>query len=266
MERVIRRSDCSFPQRMRNAHKGQSGRVLIVGGSEEFVGALVLAGIAAFKAGVDLVEVAAPVKVAWAVNACSPSLITHKLRCRAFSPRQVRPVLRLAARADVVLLGNGLGRTRERLLFVKELLSRLEKPVVVDADALHATHLGMVRSKQWVMTPHQKEFEALLSMSGVDEAGVKKFLSDERVILLKGAVDRIMTGKDVFLNKTGVPEMAVGGTGDVLAGLCAGFLAQGLSAVQAAVNAAWLNGKAGERAKKKYGCFTPEELLGELSW
>lgn len=254
----------ALPQRRKSAHKGDAGKLLVVGGCEEFVGAPALAAKAAFRAGVDWVEVAAPSKVSWAINALDPTLITHKLRCEAFSPQQVPRVLALARRVDAVLLGNGLGRSPARLAFVRSLLAKLDKPVVIDADALHATDLRKVVSKRVVCTPHAREFSALLAASGSDEKGLRILLSAERVVLLKGPVDRIFAGRQTSLHRGGVPEMAVAGTGDVLAGFCAGLVAQGLSAQRAACLAAFHVGRAGERAKRVFGNFTASELIDQL--
>lgn len=258
VQRVITKKDCRFPMRKKGAHKGQHGRLLIVGGSERFVGAPILAAKAAFRAGVDIVEVAAPAKVAWAVNCNDASIITHKLRCTAFSKRQVAAVLVLARKADAVLVGNGLGRNPQQKSFVYELLKKLDKPVVIDADALHATFLSKVRSRSVICTPHAKEYEALMR----NNQGVR--LKEGQVILRKGPTDRIITSTKTLLNRTGCPEMAVAGTGDVLAGLAAGYLAQHLSPLQAASSAAYRNGKAGGKARRNHGNFTAEELIGCL--
>ena len=261
----VTRKDITVPERSADAHKGEHGRLLIVGGSEEFAGAPVLAGLAAFRAGVDLVEVAAPQKVAWAANAKEPSIITHKLRCTAFSKNQVRLVLELSRKADAVLVGNGLGLTRQRLAFVKEFLSKLEKPVVVDADALYAADLRTMKSHNVVFTPHAGEFAALCEASGVDAESLQSSLDEGRVVLLKRPVDHILTNEETWQNATGTPRMAVAGTGDVLAGFCAGLLAQGLTPEKAAVTAAFLVGKAGEEASEDIGNFTAEEMLDYLN-
>lgn len=264
--KTISKSDCRFPKRDEDAHKGQSGRLLLVGGSIEFVGAPILAAMAAFRSGVDIVYVAAPSKVAFAINQSLPSIITHKLRCSAFSPRMVGRVLALAKDVDAVLLGNGLGRGRGELAFVRELVGKLDKPLVVDADALHAININCVRSDRYVLTPHAGEFAALLESSGCVEDDIPNLLNHKGVVLRKGKVDRIMSGERELRNETGVPQMAVAGTGDVLAGLVGGFLAQGLSSEQAAINAAFVNGKAGEEAAEAFGNFTAEELINFLRW
>jgi NAD(P)H-hydrate epimerase len=137
---------------------------------------------------------------------------------------------------------------------VQELLKKLDKPLVIDADALHATFLDKVKSKIVICTPHKKEYEVLMKNN-------KNKIPKHVVILKKGAVDEIITEKKVYYNKTGVPEMAVAGTGDILAGMCASFLAQKLAPEKAACSAAFFNGFVGQRAQKDFGNFTANEIL-----
>jgi NAD(P)H-hydrate epimerase len=144
---------------------------------------------------------------------------------------------------------------------VQELLRRIEKPLVIDADALHATNLKVLKTNQYVCTPHKKEFEILLKVSHCKEADFKKLLSEKKVILKKGPVDEIFAGKVILQNKTGCPQMAVAGTGDILAGFVAGLLAQKVSPLQSSITAAYLVGKAGEKVKKKYTNFSASKLL-----
>lgn len=253
---LVSKKNCKFPKRKLTSHKGDSGRVLIIGGSEEFVGAPILAAIAAFKAGVDLVEVVAPQKVAWAINTYNPNIITHKLKCKEFSSAQIPAIMKFVNKADAVLIGNGIGRSKQKLSFMRTLLEKIKKPLVIDADALHAVNIEKLKTN-FICTPHHREYEVMRANCKYPE----KYLSEEKIILLKGNKDKILTGKKIYINETGVPEMTVGGTGDILAGLCVGFLAQKLSPLQAAINSAWLCGKTGEKAKKKYGNFTATELL-----
>ena len=254
----ITKKDCKFPKREQKAHKGQSGKLLIIGGTELFVGAPILAAMAAFRSGVDIVEIAAPKKVAYTINSYNASIITHKLNGKSFSKKHTQTILTIAKNVDAVLIGNGLGRNPQQKSFVYDLLKQLDKPLVIDADALHATFLDKIKSKNVILTPHQKEFE-------VFEKNNNNFkLKVNQVIIKKGNIDNIITKNKILKNKTGVPEMAVAGTGDVLAGLAAGFLAQHIEPKQAAINATYLNGKAGELAKKNFGNFTAEELLNFL--
>src|SRR3989344_3862748 len=106
-------------KRKPNSHKGDNGEVLVVGGSEDYVGAVALAGLAAFRAGVDWVTIAAPEKVARAISCLSANLITKKLKGSFFSSKHLKEVLKLSEKHDVVLIGNGIGLRKETVGFVK---------------------------------------------------------------------------------------------------------------------------------------------------
>ncbi|MBI2135858.1 NAD(P)H-hydrate dehydratase [Candidatus Woesearchaeota archaeon] len=220
-----------------NAKKGDAGRVLIIGGSKDYIGAVALAGLAAFRSGVDSVVIAAPEKAAYAINALSADLVTKKISGEYFAEKHVKEVIKLADNADVVLIGNGLGRNKKTEKFVRKLVSVLEKnkkPYVLDADAIKAVSLN--ECKNAILTPHAKELEIFLSNSKLNIINkikdidtkikeIQKHLTNN-IILLKGRIDYIFLKDRVKLNKTGNPGMAKAGTGDVLAGLVAGFLAQ----------------------------------------
>ncbi len=263
--KYITRKECEFPRRRKETHKGESGKLLIIGGSEEYVGAVILAGLAAYKSGVDIVTIAAPKKAAWAINAYEPSIITKKLNCKKISKKQIRTIKELIKKHDAILIGNGLGRGRQQEKFTKELLRTNKKPIVIDADAIHYTIIKEIKAKKWIITPHKKEYEVLKEKNNMSEEEIIKKCNDNKNIIIKGRHDRIISD-EIMINKTGVPEMAVGGTGDVLAGLTAGFLAQGIKPKQASINAAWLCGKAGEKAKKELGNFTATEMIKYLKW
>ena len=174
---IISKTNIIMPKRAKNSHKGEHGKLLIIGGSELFVGAPALAAKAAFRAGVDIVNVIAPAKVAWALNHFDPSIITIKLNCKSFSRKQIPAVLKAAKNVDAVLLGNGLGRNPVQKAFVRELLLKINKPIVIDADALHATNLRTIKSSKVICTPHHKEFKELLKIVHCDKREIKKILT-----------------------------------------------------------------------------------------
>lgn len=261
--------------RAKDSHKGDNGKVLVVAGSEDYAGAAALAGLganAALRAGVDLVEVAAPEKVAYAVNIISPDLISRKMSGKFFAQRHLNKVLALSKGFDVVLLGPGIGKRKETSEFIRRFLAKVGKPVILDADAL-----GAVKRRKFsgdvLVTPHAEEFKGLF---GVDLEGKKledtvgevkgAAASFNCTILLKGAVDVISDGSQVKVNKTGNEGMTVGGTGDVLAGLCAGLVSVGkVSLYNAACAGAFANGKAGDMLKRDVGFgFTASDLVGKL--
>jgi len=243
----------------KGSRKGDNGRVLIIGGSKDYAGALALAGIAALRSGCDWVTVAAPEKSAWAVNCLSADLVTKKFSGEYFSSKHVKAVVKLAENFDVVLIGNGIGLKSKG--FVKSVIKKLSKiKLVIDADALKVVRLQDL--KNCVLTPHKKEFEILLKNSGVKE--LKKVLGNN-VVLLKGPVDKIISRTKTKLNKTGNEGMSKAGTGDVLAGLTAGFISQGYSLFDSAYYAAYFNGKTGDMLKKKKGySFLASDLAEDV--
>ncbi|MFQ5475079.1 MAG: NAD(P)H-hydrate dehydratase [Candidatus Nanoarchaeia archaeon] len=144
--------------RKQTSHKTENGVVLIVGGSEEFVGAPALAGLAALRAGADLSIIAAPEKTSWAISSMSPDLITIKCKGSHLTQKNMKQVMDAAEKADVILLGNGL--SKKSLSFAKSLVKKIkDKQKVVDADALKAVSFEDLENS--IITPHMKELEWL---------------------------------------------------------------------------------------------------------
>jgi len=142
-----------------NSHKGENGSVLVVGGSIDYVGAPALAALAALRSGVDLVTVAAPEKVALTINQRSYDLITKKLPGDFLSPKHFNEISKLAGKADVILIGNGMGLKNESKVLVNKIL-KLKNPKVIDADALKLANSELIEDS--ILTPHKKELEILL--------------------------------------------------------------------------------------------------------
>jgi hydroxyethylthiazole kinase-like uncharacterized protein yjeF len=251
--------------RPKNSHKGDFGRVLIIGGSVDYVGASYLAAMAALavlRSGSDVATVAAPENVAWAINCLSPDIITKKVKGNYFVKNHTAEMLKFSEKFDVVLIGNGLGVRPETKQFVINFIKKIKKPLVIDADAIKAIRIQDAQNA--IITPHKKEFEILLKNSRLTEKTFQKSLGTN-ILLLKGAEDRIISKTRFGTNKTGNPGMTVGGTGDILAGLCAGFVAQKYSLFDAAFRAAYINGKAGDSLFKKMGYgFLASDLLDTI--
>lgn len=253
-------------KRKKNFHKGDSGYVLVVGGSEDYVGAVALVGLAALRSGCDLVAISAPSKVSWAVNCLSADLVTHKLRGDFLKPDHVSGVLNFSKKFDVVVLGNGAGVKKQTKLFFKKFVLRAkEKLKVIDADAIKTLKLNEVHNA--IITPHSKELEILLRNSKVK--GVKEIQKHlgSNVLLIKGATDKIISKNKIKKITGGNPGMAKAGTGDVLAGLCAGFLAQGNGLFESAVAASRLNKQIGDLLlkKKKGYVFLASDMVDEIN-
>jgi len=253
-------------------HKGDFGRLLVVGGSEVFSGAPALVALAALRTGVDLAYVAAPHKTAYAISSMSPNLITEKLEGDHLNPSNVSVVRRYLETTTAVVMGPGLGLHKETAEAVKEIFEVVEEariPLLLDADGLKAfAEFKRKTSLPLVLTPHAGEYRILTGKDPPKNlekkvAEVQKSAKElNATILLKGNVDVISDGKRVKLNFTGNPGMTVGGTGDTLSGIVGAFLAQGADPFEAAVAGAFINGAAGDfvRAEKGFH-MVPTDII-----
>ena len=260
--------------RPQKSHKGDFGRLLVIGGSETFSGAPALVALAALRAGVDLAYVAAPVKIAQSVSSMSPNLITIKLDGEHLNPGNLSALKTYIETVDAVVLGPGLGLHVETREFVKDVVDAVEKagkPLLLDADGLKAfARFKRPLSVPLGLTPHAGEY-ALLTSKKLSENLGERVLEVQgtaaelaAVILLKGPVDIISDGKRFKLNFTGNPGMTVGGTGDVLSGIVGAFLAQQINPFEAAVAGAFVNGAAGDFVLDEKGCHMVSTDL--LEW
>jgi len=250
------------PRRL-ESHKGEFGRLLIVGGSETYSGAPTLAALAALRTGVDLVYIAAPRDTAYAISSISPDLITLKLEGDHLNKENLPLVRRFLEKATAVVIGPGLGLHKETQEAVNDLIKDVEDrkiPMLLDADGLKAFAESKRRlSTPTVFTPHVGEYRILTGKSlpeNLNERAetVQKTAQDLDVtLLLKAHVDIISDGYRTKLNFTGNPGMTVGGTGDVLSGIVGAFLAQGVEPFEAAVAGAFINGAAGDFVKEEKG-------------
>ena len=232
-------------KRSSESHKGDSGRILVIGGGP-YTGAPALTALAALRAGADIVTVAAPARAAKTISCFSPNLIVRELSEDHLSANDLQPLQDLIAAHDVVVMGMGLGRHPDTRDAIASIIPLAEK-VVIDADALLP---GL--PLKGLITPHAGEFQRISGISLIDldykeRTELVRGYARERgvTILLKGKVDLITDGEIVRANTTGNPGMTVGGTGDVLAGIVAAFYAR-TSALRAASAAAFVNGRAGD--------------------
>ncbi|MBI2160333.1 MAG: NAD(P)H-hydrate dehydratase [Candidatus Rokubacteria bacterium] len=256
-----------FPPRPRDAHKGSYGHLLIVAGSLGKTGAAALAARAAMRSGAGLVTVATPASqqpvvaglVLEAMTEALPETPAHTLALKA---REV--VAELALRRDAVALGPGIGLDEETQTVARGLVQEVPKPMAVDADALSALvgHLDILRDAPAArcLTPHPGEMARMLGAAAGDVqrdrvGAVRDFATRYRVhVVLKGAWSALgdPDGR-VFVNPTGNPGMASGGTGDVLTGMLGAFLARGLTPAAALQSAVFLHGLAGDIATEGAG-------------
>lgn len=258
-----------LPRRAAVSHKGDYGRLLIAAGSRGMTGAAVLAARAALRAGAGLVTAACPEGERALVARSVPEAMTYGAAQKGagFAQKAAAQLRKLAAakKMDVALIGPGLSMDGETPRFVCDFLEGLEVPVVIDADALNAiAKRGRFprTGGPVIILPHPGEASRLLGGPVKDRLKAVKSLAARcrGVAVLKGAATLVSDGKTVLENMTGGPELAKGGSGDVLAGLCAGLyaqagLARGFSlktALETAALAAHLHGLCGELAAKKF--------------
>ncbi len=232
-------------------------RVLVVGGSEEYSGAVFLAGMAALRSGAESVIVMAPDKVAWAINALSPDLMTRKLRGKYLSLSHKAEILRQLNTADVLVLGNG-ATTRPDTAALMRALCEWPGKKVIDADALKVLRGSKISNA--ILTPNSGEWKLLKKNCDINK------LLEKNVIIKKGMPTEILSARKKFRQKNTNRGLEKAGTGDVLAGLCAGYLAQGLSLWPAARKACETgNTIAGLLTTKKKGYyFLASDILQEL--
>ena len=268
-------------ERKKTSHKGENGYALVIGGSEEYVGAVTLAGLAAMRAGCDSVTVAAPEKVAWAIHRYTPDLITHKIKGSAFSIKNAKEMVKLADRYDAVLIGNGITRKADK--FSQYFIKKCQKPKVIDADSLKS--LSFKDFSNAILTPHETELEMMLVNSNKElwlpklkvsnakekaeilQGNLRYFLQNNNVLLVKGATDIIISKNKIAYNRTGNQGMTKAGTGDVLAGLVVGFLAKSKDMFKSAVAASFVNGMVGDNLlkRKKGYTFLASDILEDLA-
>jgi len=246
IEKLVGPGDVKLLKRRRtDSHKGDNGRVLVIGGSEVYHGAPIYAGLAASYL-VDLVFLACPRSVAGIVKGATPDFIVHPLSFDHLVSEDIPTILELASSCDTVLIGPGLGTCKETHEACMSLIPQLKKTKIIDADGLKALrdHLDLL-TDEMVLTPHRGEFTMLFGEQSVEEAASQYTCT----IVQKGVCDIISNNVKTKYNYTGNAGMTTGGTGDVLAGLITGFAAAN-DLFQASCAAAFVNGLAGDH------CFT----------
>jgi len=254
----------AIPARREDSHKGENGKVLIVGGSRDLVGAPALAAMASLSVGVDLVRVICPERVAFTINSLSPDVISLKLNGEFLSLEHVENILEEAERNDVTLIGPGIGRRKETVRALEELLSHDLGRLVIDADALRVLGSLELGSEEVIITPHRGELSSILGREVSNPLLDAREISNKMgvVVLLKGREDLIVQGERYKRNVSGNPGMTVGGTGDVLAGVTAGILSRGRDPFLVACASAFLVGLVGDTMLERRGYFfSASELI-----
>ena len=260
-------------KRKKDVHKYDFGSLLIIGGSNIYSGSPAFNALAALRSGVDLVEICAPERSANIIASFSPDLITYPLKGNFLKRGHLKQIYKILKNKTGFVIGGGLGREKETFKAVQKFLSETKLPGVIDADAIYAVaeKKDIIKRRKFVITPHSFEFY-ILSDEPVSEdleerkKQVKKVAKElKTIILLKGNIDIISDGEQVYLNKTGTPFMTKGGTGDILAGIAGSLLARKIEPFESACCAAYINGKSGEIAGIKFGeGLLASDLLEEI--
>jgi len=270
-----------YKPRPRNSKKYDFGLLIVIGGSDFYSGSPALSAMAAFKSGVDMVRIIAPKRAADIIASFSPNLAAYPLEGAYLTKKHLATLLSMTESAKVVARGNtavviggGMGRSEETKRAILEYLEKVQIPVVIDADAIHALSEKpeIISGRNFLITPHTYEFFVLTGKEIYklpEEEKIKMVCQEaarlQTTILLKGPTDIISDGKEVALNRTGCSLMTVGGMGDTLAGIAGALLARRVDLFSAGQAAAFVNGLAGESAGKKLGeSVTATDLIDEI--
>lgn len=263
-----------LPDRNPWGHKGNFGKLLLLCGSRGYTGAAFFAAMGALRAGAGLVFLGVPESIYGieAVKLNEPVIFPLPDAGGRLSADAVPEILTRLPRMDAVLVGPGLGQSEGTLAVVRAVLEKAECPVIVDADGINvlSAHRDLLRGRKspTILTPHDGEFARLGGVIGEDRMAAAAALAEELgcTVLLKGHETCITDGTDGFLNPTGNPGMAVGGSGDVLAGAITALLGAGLPPLEAAACGAWLHGAAGDRCAAELGQYgmLPTDMLSAL--
>jgi ADP-dependent NAD(P)H-hydrate dehydratase len=275
---TIQELPCLKPRPI-DANKGSFGRVLVVAGSRGMSGAAVLCASAALRGGAGLVKAAVPQGILPIVAAANPCYLTAPLPeddGGRIDKAALPPLLEQLHGQTATVFGPGLGQSPDLPDVLAEVLRADRTPLVVDADGLNALakRLDLLKAnpRALILTPHPGEFSRLTSTSIPEiqadrQESAVRFAEEHNVVLvLKGHGTVVTDGDRVYVNPTGNPGMATGGTGDVLAGLIGALIAQGLDAFAAAQLGVYLHGLAGDQARDAFGesPFIASDLLDYL--
>lgn len=263
-----------LPDRDPFAHKGDFGKILLLCGSMGFTGAAALAARGALRSGAGLVFLGVPqcIYAIEAVKLTEPVVFPLPDECGKLGVSAVAQILEQLPQMDAVLLGPGLGQSEGTFRVAKAVAEHFEGPLVVDADGINvlAGHKDILRGRNGstILTPHEGEFRRLGGVTGEDRVrGAEAMAKDLGcIVLLKGHETVITDGETTYLNGTGNPGMAVGGSGDVLAGIIVSLLGQGIRPLEAAACGAWLHGAAGDLCAAEMGQYgmLPGDLVEAL--
>lgn len=268
-----------LPKRSRTAYKNLHGHALVIAGSARYAGAPYLASAAALRTGAGLVSCAVPALIYNPVAAKLSSAMPCRMPdIEALGADSLYELLNLAAQSSAVLIGPGLGRAEATETLVRDLLTMLNVPIVLDADGINALegHIDILSNMpiKPILTPHDGEYARLFGEKPPTDGRARMMAASAAakktgcVLVLKGYRTIVASPDErTYVNPTGNPGLAKGGSGDVLAGIVLSFLAQHASPFDAACAAVWLHGAAADAAARRLSEYAmlPEDLLSELA-
>ncbi len=240
-----------YKKRVNWAHKGNFGKVLILGGSVEYTGSPAIVALASMRAGADLAKIFAPRRAADIAASFSPEIIAIPFDKEYLDSDAFYLARKLSSWANLIEIGNGMGAGSNQGEFVNMVLKDIRKRFVIDADGIKLMNRDLL-NREMLITPNTYEFNVLfgtnLPTNIEDRAKIVKEKAKEygTNILLKGHIDVVSDGEEIFLNKVNSVYMTKGGTGDSLAGICAGLIGQGAKIIDAACAGAFINGYTGK--------------------
>lgn len=263
-----------LPDRDVNDHKGNFGRILLLCGSRGYTGAAALAAMGALRCGAGLVYLGVPESIyrIEAVKLTEPIVFPLPEEDGMLSELARDQITQMLPNMDAVLVGPGLGQSDGTFAVLKTVLEKFSGPVVIDADGINllAGHIDLLRGRTapTILTPHEGEFTRISGQVPNDRtaSAIEFSVNNQVILLLKGHRTVITDGTTCYINHTGNPGMAVGGSGDVLAGMITALLGQGITPLQAAACGAWLHGAAGDICEKEFGQYgmLPTDMLQVL--
>lgn len=263
-----------LPDRDPNAHKGDFGKILLLCGSRGYTGAAALAAMGALRSGAGLVYLGVPesIYIIESVKLTEPVVFPLPDEGGKLSANALQEISAILPKMDAVLIGPGLGISDGTFQIVKYILDEAKCPVVLDADgiSLISTHKDLLRGRTsaTILTPHEGEFQRLMGTPCHDRTldAMHAAMDLNVIMVLKGHATVITDGTVCYINSTGNPGMAVGGCGDVLAGMITSLLGQGILPLQAAACGAWLHGAAGDICAETIGQYgmLPSDMLEVL--
>lgn len=263
-----------LPDRDPWGHKGTYGKILLLCGSRGYTGAAALAAMGALRSGAGLVYLGVPESIYTieAVKLTEPIVFPLPDTDGMLSTDAIAEITQRLNTMDAVMIGPGLGKSEGTFRVVESVLGNYRGPVVLDADGINVLteHMYILRGRTapTIVTPHDGEFLRMGGSLNGDRLSSAQALAKDlgAIVLLKGHETVITDGQCSYINHTGNPGMAVGGSGDILAGIITSLIGQGIPALKAAACGAWLHGAAGDICAKDIGQYgmLPSDLLTVL--